>query len=351
MKRIKTLLCSLSILGFILVACSPLNQAIASPKLSSGIKAIMDKPVYAQGEISSSGQLNGNLILVASGDLTMGGRATPEGEIAYTNVDHNDANALGICQLTPQNPLAGIEDLARQAAKKGIGEIKGEVIVDTRFFPENPAPSLELEYPLSPIIINDNLIDFTIQPQQAGSPARVDWRPKTSFFKVDAKVNTVSAGQPLTVDIFSPQDHQIVIRGQVPEDSAPVIRTFQVPDPASFARALFIEALRNQGIQVPASVLSVNPVNLLPEAKSYPGFSKVAELVSLPFKEYARLIIKGKALAGYLTDIKGRPLAFAVFVNMVPGPELTDTDATTGFIMTVGQDLAKIAEAIYLGDS
>ena len=533
MKRTRTPLFSLNVLCFILVVCSPINQAIAGPKLSSGIKAIMDKPVYkhadwgflavdlktgevlysldpgkffcpgsttklftlataldtlgvdyrfkspvyAQGEISSSGQLNGNLILVASGDLTMGGRATPEGEIAYTSADHNDANALGICQLTPQNPLAGIEDLARQVAKKGIREVQGEVIVDTRLFCENPAPSLELEYPLSPIIINDNLIDFTIQPQQSGSPARVDWRPKTTFFKVEARVNTVSAGQPLTVDIFSPQDHQIVVRGQVPEDSAQVIRTFQIPDPASFARALFIEALKNQSIQVTASVLSANPASLLPEAKSYPGFSKVAELVSPPFKEYVRLIlkvshnmganimpvlialqnekttleeginceqpflqnagvdtslvslgdgeggvpsdmitpkamvqllrymatrpdsayyrralpilgvdgtlagavgedspaygkvfaktgttgkidflnlrliIKGKALAGYLTDIKGRSVAFAVFVNMVPGPELTDDDAITGFMMTVGQDLAKITEAIYLGNN
>src|SRR5688572_155335 len=50
-------------------------------------------PVYAQGEVNN-GTLNGNLVLVASGDLTMGGRTTPEGTVAYRPVDHTYANSL-----------------------------------------------------------------------------------------------------------------------------------------------------------------------------------------------------------------------------------------------------------------
>ena len=42
-----------------------------------------DTPVYREGSIGNRGTLKGNLILVASGDITMGGRTNPDGTIAY----------------------------------------------------------------------------------------------------------------------------------------------------------------------------------------------------------------------------------------------------------------------------
>src|SRR5687768_6003195 len=48
-------------------------------------------PVYRRGEVNEAGELKGDLILVASGDLTMGGRTTDQGEIAFTNSDHTYA--------------------------------------------------------------------------------------------------------------------------------------------------------------------------------------------------------------------------------------------------------------------
>ena len=53
-----------------------------------------ETPVYVQGTIAN-GLLNGDLILVASGDLTMGGRANPDGSIAISDYDHNEADSLG----------------------------------------------------------------------------------------------------------------------------------------------------------------------------------------------------------------------------------------------------------------
>ncbi len=66
-------------------------------------------PIYATGVISPDGTLNGDLILVASGDLTMGGRTKPDGTIDITNADHGDTNALPSVELTPEDPLAGLE--------------------------------------------------------------------------------------------------------------------------------------------------------------------------------------------------------------------------------------------------
>jgi D-alanyl-D-alanine carboxypeptidase/D-alanyl-D-alanine-endopeptidase (penicillin-binding protein 4) len=50
-------------------------------------------PVFRQGSVSGS-TLTGHLVLVAQGDLTMGGRTNPDGTVDFTNFDHNDANAL-----------------------------------------------------------------------------------------------------------------------------------------------------------------------------------------------------------------------------------------------------------------
>jgi D-alanyl-D-alanine carboxypeptidase len=91
-------------------------------------------PVYREGPISSKGVLQGDLILVASGDLTMGGRTQPNGEIAVTDYDHNEANSLRNAELTKPDPLAGYAEIARQVAAQGIKEIGGDVVVDDRLF-------------------------------------------------------------------------------------------------------------------------------------------------------------------------------------------------------------------------
>jgi D-alanyl-D-alanine carboxypeptidase/D-alanyl-D-alanine-endopeptidase (penicillin-binding protein 4) len=68
-------------------------------------------PVYALGQRNGSKQ-KGNLVRVGVGDLSLGGRTTPQGGIAWTSFDHADANSIPGATLTPEDPLAGIKDLA-----------------------------------------------------------------------------------------------------------------------------------------------------------------------------------------------------------------------------------------------
>ena len=75
-------------------------------------------PVYRTGSVDR-GVLHGNLIVVASGDLTMGGRTNPDGSIAVSNWDHNEADSLGNAMLTAPDPLAGYRTLARQSRPPG----------------------------------------------------------------------------------------------------------------------------------------------------------------------------------------------------------------------------------------
>ena len=82
-------------------------------------------PVYRRGDVVD-GALDGDLILVASGDITMGGRDQPDGTLAHGNVDHTDANAVpGAATITATDPLAGLDALAKQVAAAGITDGQG----------------------------------------------------------------------------------------------------------------------------------------------------------------------------------------------------------------------------------
>ncbi|MEO7602511.1 MAG: D-alanyl-D-alanine carboxypeptidase/D-alanyl-D-alanine-endopeptidase [Sphingomicrobium sp.] len=244
-------------------------------------------PVYRTGPVDSAGTLSGNLVIVASADPTMGGRTTAKGTIDFTSIDHINAVALPLATLTPEDPLAGLDDLARQVAASGIRKVEGDVLVDARLF----APMEKDGYILSPVWINDNLIDFTITPGAAGTKAKVVSRPLTARFTVEADVDT-AAGAPLTVAVTSSELGIISVSGNIPANQGPLVQVYQVPDPPAFARTLLIEALKRHGVAVAANPLGPNPAGALPAKGSYRPDAEVAKLVSPPFSENIKLIFK-----------------------------------------------------------
>jgi D-alanyl-D-alanine carboxypeptidase/D-alanyl-D-alanine-endopeptidase (penicillin-binding protein 4) len=245
-----------------------------------------ETPVYRRGSVEGD-ELRGDLVLVARGDLTMGGRDTPQSTIAFTPLDHAESNALPGATLTPQDPLAGLDDLARQVAAAGIRRVAGTVVVDARMFDQTPKD----DYILSPILVNDNLIDLTITPGPPGGPATVVSRPVTAAYQVRAAVRTVAADQPATLAVTTPEPGVIAVGGDIPA-SGPLLRTHQVADPPAFARTLFIEALGRAGVAVAAVATGPNPADTLPPPDSYADTDRVALRRSLPFAENIKLINK-----------------------------------------------------------
>ena len=203
-----------------------------------------ETPIYKAGTVSAGGELDGDLILVASGDLTMGGRDTDDGEIAYTPIDHINAGAFPeLVTLTPQDPLAGLDKLAAQVAESGITSVSGEVIIDDRLFPAMPKDT----YILTPVWINDNLLDLSLTAGDVGEAATLEWRPMSAAYQVEANVQTVAAGEALDVTVSSPAPGQVMVEGKVPADLASWTQIFQVEDPSAHARTLLIEALERAG--------------------------------------------------------------------------------------------------------
>ncbi|HEY1173556.1 MAG TPA: D-alanyl-D-alanine carboxypeptidase/D-alanyl-D-alanine-endopeptidase [Verrucomicrobiae bacterium] len=246
--------------------------------------------VRRRGEVEGDGVLKGDLILVASGDPTMGGRTDEQGRIAFKDVDHIYSNWTPANELTPQDPLAGLKELARQIAKAGIKRVSGDVVVDDRLFDKaegsGSGPSL-----LTPIVVNDNVVDFIIAPGKEGEKAKVTWRPHSMGIQVDAQVETIAEGKPV-ITVRSEGGGYYSLRGQIPATNAPLVRIADVADPAAYARMLFVEALQAAGVMVMASPLATNNLSALPPSEAVAKLAPVATLVSPPFRENAKLILK-----------------------------------------------------------
>ncbi len=264
-------------------------------------------PVLRSGEVSPSGDLAGNLIMVGQGDLTLGGRTKPDGSIDVENFDHTDANAIvGFATLTPEDPLAGLNQMATQVASSGVKRVKGDVLLDERLWD----PVTIGDVPITPISVNDNLIDLMITPGAPGAAATVTSRPETAAFRVEAQVTTTPAGTAPDITTDDAESGVVKVTGTVNADAkAPLVHVYQVPDPAAFARTLFIEALQRAGVSVDAQPLGPNPAPQLPPSADVARLPKVGELESPAFSETAKLINKvshnlGAAMIPLLLAVK-----------------------------------------------
>jgi D-alanyl-D-alanine carboxypeptidase/D-alanyl-D-alanine-endopeptidase (penicillin-binding protein 4) len=250
-------------------------------------------PVYRQGAVNA-GTLDGNLVLVGAGDLTLGLRQQPGGRtLAFENlpaIDHSYADQLPGAVLPKGDPMAGLDDLAAQVRASGITQINGDVVVDDRLFDVYDGFPDGL---MSAIWVNENLVDLTVTPgAAAGQPATVDPRPLTPAYQVVNRVATVANGKAADLEVSEPTPGTIQISGTIGAGAKPVLRVWEVADPAAFARTAFIQSLVRAGITVTAPATGANPAASLPARDSYAAADRVAEHVSLPLAQYAKLILK-----------------------------------------------------------
>jgi D-alanyl-D-alanine carboxypeptidase/D-alanyl-D-alanine-endopeptidase (penicillin-binding protein 4) len=249
-------------------------------------------PLVRRGEVDQKGTLRGDLILLAQGDLCMGSRTGPDGALVFMDEDHTYAGGNLSSQIVPTDPLAGLDQLARDVQGAGVWEITGTVIVDDRLFA--PAQSTGSGPRLiSAIVINDNLIDVMAEPAaKVGAPALVTFQPATQFVTMDARVATAAAGEAPALEVRAIGPRRFTVRGQLPKGHARVVKIYEVDEPASFARCLLIEALRRRGVRVTDSPLGSNSTSSLPARADVMKLPKVAMYTSPPFGDYIRVILK-----------------------------------------------------------
>lgn len=253
-----------------------------------GAQSRITTPVYATSK-PTQGKLTGDLILVAAGDMNLGGRSAGTEPIEYSDWDHNEANTLPRAALTAGDPLTGLDNLAVQVHESGITTVEGNVIIDDRLFMPYTKWNDGI---ISPIMLNDNVIDLTITPTASGSAASVSQRPFVSGYAIDSNIMTGPAGSPLSVVIQRRTDGRIEATGTVPADADPLVRIYQVEDPSAFARSAFIDALRRAGVKVNAQPGEPNRLDSLPAPDSYKDLSRLAALESAKLADEIKVILK-----------------------------------------------------------
>jgi N-acyl-D-amino-acid deacylase len=251
--------------------------------------------VYRSGPLDQHGTLKGDLVLVASGDPNLSGRIQNDGTLAFENEDHSYAGSPDT-KAVPGDPLAVIRELAGQVAAKGVKKIEGQVLVDASLFGEGRR-ELGTGAVISPICVNDNLVDVTLTPgPSAGAPAAIKVSPESSYVKFINQVTTVDAGKATKVDWASDElspdgTHTATLSGSFAADSKPILFAYRVPQPTRFAEIVFAESLREKGIQAKPREVGSKP-DFKALAASYTDENVLAEHSSPPLAEEIKVTLK-----------------------------------------------------------
>ncbi len=249
--------------------------------------------VYRTGPIKKDGVLDGDIVVVASGDPNLSGRIQSDGTLAYENMDHSyggpDSKGLG-------DPLLVIRQLAQQIADKGVRRVKGRLLVDVSLFPEGER-ELGTNVVLSPIVVNDNVVDvIATGGEKEGAPVSLQISPKTAYLqiinqattgKAESKTNLNYNGEKVNAD----GTHSVTLSGSLPVGKGSGMMAYAVPEPSRFAATVLAEVLKEKGVDV-ATVASGQAPDLKPLASSYKPENLLAEHVSTPLKEDVKITLK-----------------------------------------------------------
>jgi N-acyl-D-amino-acid deacylase len=250
--------------------------------------------IYRTGPVDKDGTLQGDLVLVASGDLNLSNRIQLDGTLAFEDEDHSyggpDSKGL------PDDPSAVIHEFAKQVAAKGIKRIKGRVLVDISLFPEGYR-ELGTGVVVSPIVVNDNVVDVVISPGATeNSPVQLKAAPQTAYLTIVNQATTGKAGSKPSVTrsddkLNADGSRKVTVTGSFPLDGKPTMASYPVPEPSRFAATVLMEALKEQGVT--ATLASpADQIDFKALASKYTQENVVAEHVSPPLKEDVKITLK-----------------------------------------------------------
>lgn len=264
---------------------------VGSAYATLGPDTTLTTPVYATTPVVD-GVVAGDLVLVASGDLALGGRNAVEGRFDHTfgsdTVDHVYAN-IAPNATRVGDPLAGLDDLAGQIAGRGVTRLDGDVLIDTSIW----EPFQGQEGLTPSIFVNDNLLDVQVTAAAEGARATIEVTPQTGYFTVESTVDTVAAdgATVLSVDASEEDPTTLIVSGTIAAGNSQ-LAIHRIEASAEWVRALFIEALERAGVGVAVTPDGPNDETTLPASDSYPAEQQLATLESPTLAQMGKMIME-----------------------------------------------------------
>ena len=298
--------------------------------------------VYRIGPIKKDGTLDGDIVIVASGDPNLSGRIQPDGTLAFEEMDHSyggpDSKGLG-------DPLAVIKELARQITDKGIKRVKGRVLVDTSLFPEGER-ELGTNVVISPIVVNDNVIDVIPTPgEKEGAPVNLKISPQTKYVQFINQATTEKADSKADINYRNEKTNPdgtrtVTVVGNLPLGKPFGMASYAVPEPSRFASAVLTEALQQKGVSIRPALSEAAP-DFKALAINYKAENLLAEHTSPPLKEDVKITLK---LSQNLHASMGPFLLGAIVAKKNKDIDQAGFDAEHEFLKKAELDLTAAAQ-------
>ena len=245
--------------------------------------------VVATGPVEG-GVLNGDLVVIGSGDPSLGGR--------------------------PSEGPAVLERWADQILARGIRRIEGRIIGDDNVFDDEGLgqgwawDNLAYGYstPVSGLDFNENVVRLSFAPGAAGGdPVAVTATPDGSGLVIQAAVKTAAADGDADVNVArQPGSRTIGVSGLVPAGKTDVTQTVSVENPTEFTAGAFRQALLRRGIEVAGGAIDVDT---LPAPPDVSDADTLVSYTSPPLSEIGRVLLKvsQNLYADTLLKAIGRP--------------------------------------------
>jgi D-alanyl-D-alanine carboxypeptidase/D-alanyl-D-alanine-endopeptidase (penicillin-binding protein 4) len=245
--------------------------------------------VFATGPVTG-GVLKGDLVVVGSGDPSLGGRPT-------------------------EGP-AVVERWADEIRAKGITRVEGRVIGNDNVFDDEGLGQgwawdyLAYDYatPVGGLDFSENVVRLSFTPgSAAGDPVAVAARPDGSGLTIEAAVTTAATDGTADVSVVrQPGSRKLGVSGTVPAGKTDVTQAVSVENPTEFMVGAFRRALLGRGIEVAGGAIDADALSAPPDIT---GAEALVSYTSPPLSEIGKVLLKASQnlYADTLLKAIGRP--------------------------------------------
>jgi len=264
--------------------------------------------LYRDGNLEKNGILNGDLILLGTGDPSI---------------------SAGFHQ---GNSIAVFENFCDSLKRRGVKEISGRIIGDDNYFDDEIlgagwAWDYQSDYyaaQISALSLNDNCLDLLITPgDSAGALAGISTIPATDYVQIENKLITVPEGKTKINVHRIRKENKIICSGTIASDQKEVQEAVTVENPTLYSAFVFREMLERRGIAVHGEATDIDDLHDFNYSRE--STTRVAQYNSPPLREiitttlkesknlYAELLLRtlgkestgvGNAAAGIKTTCK-----------------------------------------------